>query len=500
MVAKNEIYEITIEDIGTEGQGIGHVDGEAVFVKDTLPGDRAQVKIIKAKKNLAYGRLMEVIEPSKSRREPLCSVARACGGCTLQHMDYEAQLAFKWNKVKELLKRVGGVTEPEKLMEYVGTDGTVHTEPEDDCAGVECAEADDNGDVNQQKLAYGLEYPYNYRNKMQFPVGLDKEGKAVLGFYAGRTHSIIPLTDCVIGHPVNKYIIKAVKEYIDKYKISVYDEEKHAGLIRHILTRVGFHTNELMVCLVINGEKLLHAEELYEALVKAVEEYNTDTKKDIVFRSFMININKDKTNRILGFSSKVLKGEAFISDYIGDIKFNISPESFFQVNPEMTEKLYGKALEYAGLSGGETVWDMYCGIGTISLFLARKAAKVFGVEIVPQAIEDAEKNAELNELTNAEFFVGKAEEIVPELYDKDADTYRADVVVVDPPRKGCDEKLLQTIVEMAPKRLVYVSCDPATLARDIKYLAENGFALEKVAVFDQFSHGVHVETVVLMSR
>ena len=500
MVAKNEIYEITIEDIGTEGQGIGHVDGEAVFVKDTLPGDRAQVKIIKAKKNLAYGRLMEVIEPSKSRREPLCCVARACGGCTLQHMDYEAQLAFKWNKVKELLKRVGGVTEPEKLMEYVGTDGTVHTEPEDDCAGVECAEADDNGDVNQQKLAYGLEYPYNYRNKMQFPVGLDKEGKAVLGFYAGRTHSIIPLTDCVIGHPVNKYIIKAVKEYIDKYKISVYDEEKHAGLIRHILTRVGFHTNELMVCLVINGEKLLHAEELYEALFKAVEEYNTDTKKDIVFRSFMININKDKTNRILGFSSKVLKGEAFISDYIGDIKFNISPESFFQVNPEMTEKLYGKALEYAGLSGGETVWDMYCGIGTISLFLARKAAKVFGVEIVPQAIEDAEKNAELNELTNAEFFVGKAEEIVPELYDKDADTYRADVVVVDPPRKGCDEKLLQTIVEMAPKRLVYVSCDPATLARDIKYLAENGFTLEKVAVFDQFSHGVHVETVVLMSR
>lgn len=500
MVAKNEIYDVKIEDIGTEGQGIGHIDGEAVFVKDTLPGDFAKVKIIKAKKNLAYGRLMEVLEPSESRTEPRCEVARACGGCTLQHMDYNAQLEYKWNKVKELLKRVGGVDEPERLMEYVGMDGTVHTDPEDDCAGVECAEADDNGDVNQQKLAYGLEYPYNYRNKMQFPVGLDKEGKAVLGFYAGRTHSIIPLTDCVIGHPVNKYIIKAVKEYIDKYKISVYDEEKHVGLIRHILTRVGFHTNELMVCLVINGEKLLYAEELYEALFKAVEEYNTDTKKDIVFRSFMININKDKTNRILGFSSKVLKGEAFISDYIGDIKFNISPESFFQVNPEMTEKLYGKALEYAELSGGETVWDMYCGIGTISLFLARKAAKVFGVEIVPQAIEDAEKNAELNGLTNAEFFVGKAEEIVPELYDKDADTYRADVVVVDPPRKGCDEKLLQTIVEMAPKRLVYVSCDPATLARDIKYLVENGFTLEKVAVFDQFSHGVHVESIALLQR
>ena len=484
MVNKNEIYEVTIEDIGTEGQGIGHIDGEAVFVKDTLPGDKAVVKIIKAKKTMAYGRLMEIKVPSESRVNPLCDVARSCGGCTLQHMDYKAQLEFKWNKVRELLKRVGGIENPDELMEYVDTDGTMHAEI--------------------RKCAYGLDEPYHYRNKMQFPVGLDKEGKAVLGFYAGRTHSIIPLTDCVIGHPVNKEIIKAVKEYIDKYKVSVYDEEKNTGLIRHVLTRVGFHTGELMVCLVVNGDDIPHAEELYVNIVQAVDAYNKlqDTvKKDLVeFKSFMININKDKTNRILGFSSRVLRGEGFITDYIGDIRFSISPESFFQVNPAMTEKLYNKALEYAGLTGDEKVWDMYCGIGSISLFLAQKAKKVFGVEIVPQAIEDAEKNAELNGLTNAEFFTGKAEEVVPELYEKDHDRYSADVVVVDPPRKGCDEKLLDTICSMAPKRLVYVSCDPATLARDIKYLSDKGFKLEKAAVYDQFSHGVHVETVVLLNN
>lgn len=491
MVAKNEVYEVIIEDIGTEGQGIGHIDGEAVFIKDTLPGDKAVVKIIKAGKNMAFGRLMELIEPSESRTEPLCEVARACGGCTLQHMDYNAQLQFKWNKVKNLLQRIGGVEEPERLMEYVSDDSV----------------------SSDGKLAYGLDYPYYYRNKMQFPVGRDKEGKAVLGFYAGRTHSIIPLTDCVIGHPVNRFIIKAVKEYIDKFKISVYDEEKHTGLIRHVLTRVGFHTNELMVCLVINGDSIPHADEFYEMLLSAVEKYNdgletendsernSDIQKNrIVFRSFMININKDKTNRILGFSSKVIKGDAFISDYIGEIKFNISPESFFQVNPEMTEKLYGKALEYAELSGGERVWDMYCGIGTISLFLAGKASHVFGVEIVPQAIDDAGENAKLNEIKNAEFFVGKAEEVVPSLYSEDPGKYRADVVVVDPPRKGCDEKLLQTLVRMAPEKLVYVSCDPATLARDIKYLSENGFELKKAAVFDQFSHGVHVESCCLLEQ
>ncbi len=545
MVNKNEIYEVTIEDIGTEGQGIGHIDGEAVFVKDTLPGDVAVVKIIKAKKTMAYGRLMEIKVPSESRVKPLCDVARSCGGCTLQHMDYMAQLEFKWNKVRELLKRVGGIENPDELMEYVDVDGTIHTEigKIDDGHKIinDNKVVDNDREMNNyknsdlakiRKFAYGLSKPYHYRNKMQFPVGLDKEGKAVLGFYAGRTHSIIPLTDCVIGHPVNKELIKAVKEYIDKYKVSVYDEEKNTGLIRHVLTRVGFHTGELMVCLVVNGDDIPHAEELYGNIEKVVDDFNNthvaeasednlrinnntvltesetnnnlnirdDKAGKITFKSFMININKDKTNRILGFSSKVLRGDGFITDYIGDIRFSISPESFFQVNPAMTEKLYNKALEYAGLTGGEKVWDMYCGIGSISLFLAQKAKKVFGVEIVPQAIEDAEKNAALNGLTNAEFFTGKAEEVVPELYEKDHDRYSADVVVVDPPRKGCDEKLLDTICSMAPKRLVYVSCDPATLARDIKYLSEKGFKLEKAAVYDQFSHGVHVETVALLNN
>ncbi|MCR4608432.1 MAG: 23S rRNA (uracil(1939)-C(5))-methyltransferase RlmD [Eubacterium sp.] len=432
-------------------------------------------------------------------------------------MDYKAQLEFKWNKVRELLKRVGGIENPDELMEYVDVDGTIHAEigKIDDGHKIinDDKVVDNDREMNNyknfdlakiRKFAYGLSKPYHYRNKMQFPVGLDKEGKAVLGFYAGRTHSIIPLTDCVIGHPVNKEIIKAVKEYIDKYKVSVYDEEKHTGLVRHVLTRVGFHTGEMMVCLVVNGDDIPHAEELYVNIVQAVDAYNKlqDTvKKDLVeFKSFMININKDKTNRILGFSSRVLRGEGFITDYIGDIRFSISPESFFQVNPAMTEKLYNKALEYAGLTGDEKVWDIYCGIGSISLFLAQKAKKVFGVEIVPQAIEDAEKNAALNGLTNAEFFTGKAEEVVPELYEKDHDRYSADVVVVDPPRKGCDEKLLDTICSMAPKRLVYVSCDPATLARDIKYLSEKGFKLEKAAVYDQFSHGVHVETIALIER
>lgn len=545
MVNKNEIYEVTIEDIGTEGQGIGHIDGEAVFVKDTLPGDVAVVKIIKAKKTMAYGRLMEIKVPSESRVKPLCDVARSCGGCTLQHMDYMAQLEFKWNKVRELLKRVGGIENPDELMEYVDVDGTIHTEigKIDDGHKIinDDKVVDNDREMNNyknsdlakiRKFAYGLSKPYHYRNKMQFPVGLDKEGKAVLGFYAGRTHSIIPLTDCVIGHPVNKEIIKAVKEYIDKYKVSVYDEEKNTGLIRHVLTRVGFHTGELMVCLVVNGDDIPHAEELYGNIEKVVDDFNNthvaeasednlrinnntvltesetnnnlnirdDKAGKITFKSFMININKDKTNRILGFFSKVLRGDGFITDYIGDIRFSISPESFFQVNPAMTEKLYNKALEYAGLTGGEKVWDMYCGIGSISLFLAQKAKKVFGVEIVPQAIEDAEKNAALNGLTNAEFFTGKAEEVVPELYEKDHDRYSADVVVVDPPRKGCDEKLLDTICSMAPKRLVYVSCDPATLARDIKYLSEKGIKLEKAAVYDQFSHGVHVETVALLNN
>ncbi len=506
---KNDVYEITIEDIGNDGEGIGHIyeegsdKGIAVFVKDTVIGDEARVKLIKVKKNYAYGRLMEVITPSPYRVEPVCPNARRCGGCSIMHMSYEKQLDYKWNKVKSCLERIGGIADVADIMEPI----------------------------------YGMDKPYNFRNKMQFPVGLDRDGKVQIGFYAGRTHSIIDLEQCHIGHPVNDYIVAELRLWLQKWQdktgVFIYDEEAHKGLVRHILTRVGFVTGELMVCVIINGSSIgkfvgdMSCEnELRYAIEAAVNKYNLnqayatkDNFKEIKLTSLSVNINRDKTNRILGDKCQTLFGQDYISDYIGDNKFNISPMSFYQVNPAQTKVLYDKAVEYAGLTGNEVVWDMYCGIGTISLSLAKKAGKVYGVEIVPQAIEDAKVNAKINNLTNTEFFCGKAEEVVPAFYrgelggvsnlsgdsatncsDATATGKHPDVIVVDPPRKGCDSVLLDTIHAMAPKRLVYVSCDPATLARDVKILVEKGFQLEKVAVVDQFGHSGHVETVVLLSQ
>ena len=488
---KNDICEIIIEDMGKDGEGIGHVDGMTVFVKDTVVGDRASVKVMKVKKNLAYARLMEIQEPSPYRVTPICEKAVQCGGCTLQHISYEKQLELLQNHVKNCLTRIGGLKDAEALMEPV----------------------------------LGMEEPFHFRNKMQFPVGTDRDGTPQLGFYAGRTHSLIPLSDCPVGHPVNRVILQAVKEYIREAHVPVYDEEKHEGLLRHVLTRVGFGTGQVMVCLVVNGDRLPEEDLLVEKLRDAMdgiisdgtpaggtrEESEEESKEESVeecvkecgplrLASVCMNINTEKTNRILGFHSRVIFGTPVIEDTIGDIRFEIAPESFFQVNPVQTEKLYGKALEYAGLSGDEIVWDMYCGIGTISLFLARRAKKVYGVEIVPQAIGNAKRNAELNGFQNTEFFVGKAEEIVPKLYAEDPDRYRADVVVVDPPRKGCDSELLSTIASMSPKRLVYVSCDPATLARDIAILSKEGFVVEKVATVDMFPHSMHVETIALIEQ
>ncbi len=486
---KNDICEIIIEDMGKDGEGIGHVDGMTVFVKDTVVGDRATVKVMKVKKNLAYARLMEIREPSPYRVTPICEKAVQCGGCTLQHISYEKQLELLQNHVKNCLTRIGGLKDAEALMEPV----------------------------------LGMEEPFHFRNKMQFPVGTDRDGTPQLGFYAGRTHSLIPLSDCPVGHPVNRVILQAVKEYIREAHVPVYDEEKHEGLLRHVLTRVGFGTGQVMVCLVVNGDRLPEEDLLVEKLRTAVDgtpvertfedgvisdrtpgngtgKERPQDGRPLRLASVCMNFNTEKTNRILGFHSRVIFGTAVIEDTIGDIRFEIAPESFFQVNPVQTGKLYGKALEYAGLTGEETVWDMYCGIGTISLFLARKAKKVYGVEIVPQAIGNAKRNAELNGFQNTEFFVGKAEEIVPKLYAEDPDRYRADVVVVDPPRKGCDSELLSTIASMSPKRLVYVSCDPATLARDIAILSKEGFVVEKVATVDMFPHSMHVETVVLLNN
>lgn len=334
--------------------------------------------------------------------------------------------------------------------------------------------------------------PFRYRNKAQFPVGYDRDGNIVTGFYAGRTHSIIPCDDCLIGSDINAGILAAIKSHMLKYNIKPYNEELHTGLVRHILIRIGAATGQIMVCIVINGDHLKAEPELVKTL------QNLAFSDDRKIASIMLNYNTRRTNVILGTECRLLAGNPYIEDYIGDIRYRISPLSFYQVNPKQTKVLYDLALSYADLHGTETVWDLYCGIGTISLFLARNARKVYGVEIVPQAIEDAKANAALNGIANAEFYVGRAEDVLPAKYASDG--ISADVIVVDPPRKGCAQSLLDTILSMAPKRVVYVSCDSATLARDLKYLTAGGYAVEKVQGVDQFCHSGHVETVVLLSR
>lgn len=462
---KNDVVTIRIEDMGIDGEGIGKVDGYTLFVKDAIIGDVAEVKVMKAKKNYGYARLMKILEPSPYRVEPVCPVARQCGGCQIQVMSYEQQLVFKNNKVRNNLIRLGSV--PEELLDRV-------MEP-----------------------VCGMEEPYRYRNKAQFPIGRDKNGNLIAGFYAGRTHQIIPNTDCVLGVEENARILQIIIDFMNEFHISAYDEIRHKGLVRHVLIRYGFRTKEIMVCLVINGNKLPHADVLAERL----EEIPGMT-------SITLSVNREKTNVIMGQTIQPLWGQTYITDYIGNVKYQISPLSFYQVNPVQTEKLYGTALEYAGLGENgreETVWDVYCGIGTISLFLAQKARKVYGVEIVPQAIEDARHNAEINNIDNAEFFVGKAEEVLPRYYAEYAKNHpgeqaRADVIVVDPPRKGCEESVLKTMVDMGPDRIVYVSCDSATLARDVKYLRGTGYEVEKVKAVDMFPHTGHVESIVLLSK
>ena len=479
---KNQEFELTIEDLGNDGEGIGHIDGMAVFVKDAVPGDVIRVRIVKVKKQYAYGRVMEVLTPSPDRVKPRCLKARQCGGCTLQHLSYEAQLLYKWNKVKSCLERIGGLTNVDALMEPIV--GMFTQEEAEKLSGV------DKEKIMPNICPKGC---WNYRNKAQFPVGQDADGHVVTGFYAGRSHNIVPTTFCAIQSEVNGDILAKVTAFLERYHISVYNEEAHKGLVRHILTRVGFQTGEIMVCLIINGETLPYGEKLVEEL----SPINGMT-------SICLNVNRDKTNRILGDKCITLWGKDSITDYIGDVKYEISPMSFFQVNPVQTRVLYEKALEYADLHGDETVWDLYCGIGTISLFLAQRAKRVYGVELVSQAIEDAGRNATLNGFTNTEFFVGKAEEILPKWYREHQSAGDAmlhpDVIVVDPPRKGCEEELLETIVQMAPKRMVYVSCDPATLARDLKYMTANGYQVERVCPVDQFGHSGHVEVVTCLQR
>ena len=448
---KNDLVTLEIEDCGIDGEGIGKADGFTVFVKDAVIGDTVTAKIIKAKKNYGYGRLMEVLKPSPYRVEPKCEFARQCGGCQLQALSYDQQLVFKTNKVKGHLERIGGFT-----------------------------------DIPMEPII-GMDELFHYRNKAQFPVGRNKEGKIVTGFYAGRTHNIIENRDCALGVAENKEVLDRVIAHMEKYGIEPYNEATGKGLVRHVLIRYGYFTKEVMVCLILNGNKIPKEEQLVKSLCEIPG-----------MTSITINVNKKHSNVILGEEIRLLWGQEYITDRIGDISYQISPLSFYQVNPMQTLKLYAKALEYADLHGQETVWDLYCGIGTISLFLAQKAKFVRGVEIVPAAIENAKENAKLNGLENTEFFVGKAEEVLPREYKKNG--VYADVIVVDPPRKGCDETLLETMVEMNPDRIVYVSCDSATLARDLKYLCERGYELRKVCPVDQFGMTVHVETVVLLSQ
>lgn len=496
---KNEYVTVSIDDIGSEGEGIGRIDGFTVFVKDAVVGDTVEAKLIKVKKHYAYARLEKVLLPSPFRVAPACVCHRQCGGCQLQALSYEKQLEFKQNKIRNNLIRLGGF----------------------DAAFV---------DARMEPIV-GMDEPWHYRNKAQYPVGTDREGNIITGFYAGRTHSIIANTDCLLGAEENQAILETILTYMRKNQVSSYDETTGKGLVRHILIRKGFTSGELMVCLIINAagkraEFLPNRQELIRSL-SAIQG----------MKSISVSINTEKTNVIMGKEIHTLWGSDTISDVIHvrdmqsegypftgkELTFCISPLSFYQVNPVQTEKLYSLALEYAGLTGKETVWDLYCGIGTISLFLAGSAKKVCGVEIIPQAIDDARENARRNGIENAEFFVGKAEEVLPSFYagqveNEDSCGVRAsekaavpdqanlpdmlhpDVIVVDPPRKGCDAACLDTMLKMQPDRIVYVSCDSATLARDLRILCDGGYEIQKIRGVDQFGMTVHVETVCLLSK
>lgn len=451
MLSKNEMYIVDIVDIGQGGVGVGKYNGITVFVEGGLIHDKVKVRINKVKKNYAVGDIVEIIEKSPFRVKRVCSDnLRDCGGCQIQDLDYNKQLEMKTNEVKQVLSRIG-------KLEDVEVHDTI-----------------------------GMDNPYRYRNKAQFPIQKNN-GIPIIGFYKKKTHDVISTEKCVIQHEINDKIVKIIKTYIRAYKVSIYDEKTHTGLIRHLVTKIGFTTKEVMVVLVANGNKLPYLKELASVLKENIPG----------FKTLVVNVNQKDTNAILGRENIVIYGDGKINDYIGDLVFEISPLSFFQVNPVQTKVLYDKALEYANLNDTDTVFDIYCGIGTISLFLAQKAKKVYGIEIIDDAIKDAKINAKLNNIHNAEFYVGKAEEIVPKMY-REGKT--ANVVVVDPPRKGCDEKVLETIVSMNPERIVYVSCNPSTLARDLDYLNVHGFKCVEAQPVDMFPHSTHVETVALLSK
>ncbi|MCR4990769.1 MAG: 23S rRNA (uracil(1939)-C(5))-methyltransferase RlmD [Lachnospiraceae bacterium] len=467
MYKKNDILEIKITDMTNEGEGVGKHDGFAFFVKDTVIGDVASVRVTKLKKSYGYARLEKIIDPSPDRVRPFCRVHRQCGGCQIQCMSYEAQLRFKGNKVKNNLIRIGGFDA--QFLESI-------------------AEPINGMDVSKSGFVTG------YRNKAQFPVGKDKNGRIITGFYAGRTHSIIENTDCMIGVPENRLILEKIISFMNEEGISAYDESLKEGLVRHILIRKGFYSNEIMVCIVINGKNIPEKEKFVSSLTSLNAVLKNEYGSSI--ESISLSENTKDTNVIMGESFRTLWGKDTIEDKLMGLTFSISPLSFYQVNPVQTEKLYSQALSYADIQEGEEVWDICCGIGTITLAMSKKARMVHGIEIVPEAIEDAVKNAKANGILNSEFICAPAEKYLPE----HSDEIQADVIVMDPPRKGMDLSALSAILKVSPKKIVYVSCDSATLARDLKYLCENGYELKKYRPFDLFPNTIHVETVCLLSK
>ena len=448
-VKKNNIYRVSITGMGTKGEGIGKIDNFTIFIPGAILGEEVEVNIIKVNKNYAVGKLLNIIIASEERVKPICDIYTRCGGCQLQHMSYKEQLNFKRQKVKDALLRLGGID--------------VEVEP-----------------------VLGIKNPYRYRNKVQLPIGKENE-KVSIGFYAPRSHNIIDLKTCLIQDEKADDIIKILREWIKEFNVPIYNEKEHKGNLRHIMVRTAFKTGEVMVVLVTKDKNLPHKEELINKLIENLQ--------GVV--SIIQNINSQKTNVVLGKESIVLWGKDKIIDYIGNFKFAITPLSFFQVNPIQTEVLYNKALEYADLKGNEVVFDAYCGTGTISLFLSQKAKKVYGVEIVAEAIESAKLNAKENNVDNVDFIVGESEQVIPELIEKGI---KADVVVVDPPRKGCEKSLLEAMANMSPEKIVYVSCDPATLARDLGVLEKLGYKVIRVQPVDMFSNTYHVENVVLLEK
>ena len=443
MIQKNQDFEVDILDNGIDGEGIAKINGYTTFIKGALKGEKAKIKIVKANKDYGFGKLLQITKTSENREEPICPNFARCGGCNLQHMNYETQLELKEKLVKTTLKKaLGREIEVEKII--------------------------------------GMGVPYNYRNKAQYPVSNGK-----IGFYADRSHELIENKKCYIQDETTDKLAKRAFELLKENKNSCYDEKSKKGNLRHIMTRIGKNTNELMLVIVTNENKINGIDKVISIL----------TKEFTNLVSVIQNINNKDTNVIMGKECITLYGEDYIVDRLGEYNFKISPLSFYQVNPTQTEVLYNTAKDLAELTKDDIVFDLYCGIGTISIFIADSVQKVFGVEIVEEAIEDAKINARINEINNAQFYAGAAEKLIPEMYIKGM---TADVVFVDPPRKGCDEALLNTIVEMKPKKVVYISCNPATLGRDLKYLTENGFEIKKVQPVDMFPQTSHVETIALL--